>query len=115
MKLIWGGNFCFDAVSKNENIIVNISTSSLKTKSSKIGNGKIQKILKDTLYLMGIEKESKKYLLFTERCMFNHFEIMKKDGRFPSDINFLYEKLPNFLAAKLKKSKNIASNEFVNN
>lgn len=109
--LIWGGRFDFDAVSQDGTIVGLISTSTLKTSGGNYGSGKVNKILKDCLYLLYVEGARKRFLAFTETCMKHEFETMKEKGRFPPEIQLIHTPLPSDLNKKVKAVRQKASDE----
>ncbi len=52
LKLIWGGSFAFDAVSRDGAMVVAISTSAARTATGKLATAKFQKLKTDALYLL---------------------------------------------------------------
>jgi hypothetical protein len=110
LRLISGGNFNFDAVSEDDTIIVNISTSSAKTARGKHAAGTIQKIRADVLFLMMTLAE-KRLIVLTEKDMFDYWEAEKVSGRVPLEIEFVHAPLPDDLADQLKEAKQVASQE----
>jgi len=105
------GVFKFDAVSDNEMIAANISTSSAKTARGKLGVGKMQKIRADMYFLLLLPAEVRKLLIFTEPDMAESCNKEKEKGRIPNNIEIYYVTLPSDLQIKLQKSKDVASDE----
>lgn len=110
LKLESGGMFNFDAVSQDNMIVVNISTSGVKTASGNPGSGKKQKLRADMFFLMMTETE-KRLIALTEKDMFNFWEAEKQAGRVPREIEFIHVELPKDLKNKLLEAKKIASKE----
>ena len=113
MKLTWGGHFEFDAVSDNHSIVIAISTSEARTASGKLATAKFQKLKTDALYLLHLEVEACKIMVFTEESMCNHFKQESSNGRFPpsSSIQLLHFPLPENLQRKVVAARKIASDE----
>lgn len=114
LKLKWGGEFEFDAVSDDGSIVANISTSSAITEGGKVAIGKIQKIRSDTLFLLHTLRANRKLLVFTEKDMKDCFERMRKKGRFPGEEDIelvLCDNLPAGIRKSLGLSKERSSNE----
>jgi hypothetical protein len=110
LRLKPGGTFNFDAVSADNSIVANISTSSAKTARGKRAVGKIMKIRADMLFLVMAQAE-KRLIVLTERDMVDFWEAEKRAGRVPMEIEFLEIKLPTELSMALEKTKRIASDE----
>jgi len=106
-----GGFFKFDAVSDDEMIVANISTSSAKTARGKTGVGKLQKIRADIYFLLLLPDEKRKLLIFTELDMVELCNQEKEKGRIPQNIEILFVPLPPDLRTKLQGSKKVASEE----
>jgi hypothetical protein len=110
LRLTTGGNFDFDAVSADDTIVANISTSSATTAGGRRGSGKIQKLRADKLFLLMTQVE-KRLIVLTERDMYELCQREKLNGRVPLEITFLHAELPGHLAASLQKAKKTASKE----
>jgi hypothetical protein len=112
LRLTWGGEFEFDAVSADDQIAVCISTSHCMTASGKPGIGKQHKIRADVLYLLhaGVKRC---VLVFTDPAMMAHFEKARKAGRFPpaSELEMQCVHLPDALAERLCRARGVASDE----
>ncbi len=111
LPLFWGGKFEFDAVSEDNKMAGCISTSSAKTATGKLATGKYHKIRGDALFLNAAVGVAKKFLLFTDDQMKSYFENERDKGRFPQDIELLYEPPPAHLRARLQESADVASRE----
>ncbi|HEX9391086.1 MAG TPA: hypothetical protein VF928_07220 [Usitatibacteraceae bacterium] len=109
--LAWDGRFEFDAVSSDDAIIGNISTSSARTAGNKLATAKIQKIKCDTLYLLHAKGAKKRLLIFTELDMLRHFEKEVKNGRFPKSIKLLHVCLPDSPQREIEIARKVASDE----
>ena len=111
MRLVWGGQFAFDAVSADGSIVASISTSAARTATKKLATAKFQKLKTDALYLLNLEKEARRVMVFTEESMFDYFKKAVTAGRFPPNIELLHISLPIELHAEVVASRAIASNE----
>jgi hypothetical protein len=110
MQLASGGFFNFDAVSEDDSILANISTSRARTARGKHSAGTIQKIRADMLFLMMAEAETR-LIVLTERDMYEFWEAEKRSGRVPDEISFLAIELPPDLSMALAEARRIASME----
>jgi len=111
MKLSWGGSFAFDAVSQDQAMVIAISTSSARTSTGKLATAKFQKLKTDALYLLHLETEARRIMVFTEESMYEYFKKAVDAGRFPPSIELLYIPLPAHLHAEVLLSREVASNE----
>ena len=115
LKLIWGGEFAFDAVSAESNpCVALISTSSARTAGHNLATAKIQKLKADTLYLLNIAIPCRKRcLIFTEKNMRDHFQNENKNGRFPDSdiIELMHVPLPQALQDDLLQARHHAQLE----
>lgn len=105
-----GGVFDFDAVNADKSIAVTISTSASKTASGKYGVAKMNKIRSDVLFLTMAET-SKRFVVLTDRSMYDQCMKDRIAGRLPLEIEFLHAVLPAELAAKLAIAQRSASDE----
>jgi len=110
LQLSAGGAFDFDAVSEDNTIIANISTSGGVTSGGNIPSAKLQKLRADMLFLTMIEAE-KKLIILTEKDMFDLCQKEKQNGRVPLEIKFIHAESPETLAKSLKEARAIASRE----
>lgn len=110
LQLNAGGVFDFDAVSEDNTIIANISTSGGITSGSNIPSAKLQKLRADMLFLIMVEAE-KKLIILTEKDMFDLCQKEKQNGRVPLEIEFVQAELPDTLAKSLKEARAVASKE----
>jgi hypothetical protein len=110
LRLIEGDKFEFDAVSDDNSIIVNISTSSAITAGQKYPAGKVQKLRADILFMM-MATGKRKLLVLTEQDMFELCQKEKRNGRIPAEIDFVYAELPTAITTLLIKAKTMASKE----
>ena len=111
LKLTWGGSFAFDAVSQDQTLVIAVSTSAARTATGKLATAKFQKLKTDALYLLHLENETRRIMVFTEESMFEYFKRAVIAGRFPPSIELLYIPLPADLHAKVLASREVASNE----
>jgi len=111
LKLIWGGYFKFDAVSDDQQIVGNISTSAGRTARGKPAIGKYHKIKSDILYLLNVENANRRLLIFTEQSMLDYFAKEQNVGRLPSNIELILVELPLDLRKQLEEARKIASKE----
>lgn len=111
LKLTWGGYFAFDAVSQDQSMVVAVSTSSARTATGKLATAKFQKLKTDALYLLHLEAEARRIMVFTEESMLEYFKKAVTVGRFPPTIELLHIPLPADLHAKVLASREVASKE----
>jgi len=112
IRLSSGGVFEFDAVSDDETIAANISTSNALTSGGKRGSGKLQKIRADIYFLLLLPDSVKKRLLvFTEPDMVELCQKEQKNGRIPQNIEIIVIELQENHKLKLIDAKKIASRE----
>jgi hypothetical protein len=111
VRLNWGGEFAFDAVSADGATVGNVSTSSSRTAGDKLATAKIQKIKCDTLYLLYAKDAKRRLLIFTEADMLAHFEKEVGNGRFPKGVKLIHAKLPKNLQREIEAARKIASDE----
>ncbi|MFN8434321.1 MAG: hypothetical protein U0V18_09880 [Anaerolineales bacterium] len=110
LRLNSGGVFDFDAVSSDNTIVANISTSSGITSGGKNPSGKIQKLRADMLFLLMVETDSR-LIVLTEKSMYDLCLKEKSNGRVPHGIEFVLVELPEALSKSLHDAKSIASKE----
>lgn len=110
LQLNTEGFFDFDAVSADDTIVANISTSSYKTSGGKNGSGKIQKIRSDMLFLLMVPAK-KRLIVFSEEDMFDYFMKEKQKGRVPNEVELIYSPIPENLRSYLLDAKKIAAHE----
>ena len=111
MKLRWGGYFAFDAVSEDNSLVVAISTSSAVTASNKSATAKFQKLKTDALYLLHIDSDARRLMVFTEESMRLYFQKEVLKGRFPPSIELIHIPLPDDLNLLVLASRLAASRE----
>ena len=110
LHLSSGGVFDFDAVSEDQRIVVNISTSNALMSSGKLGVGKLQKMRADILFLLLVDSDHR-IMALTENDMYYLCKKEKENGRVPINIDFIKVDIPEDLVKKLQIAKNIASKE----
>lgn len=111
LKLSSGGVFDFDAVSSDNQIAASISTSSAKTSGGKHAVGKMMKLRSDMLFLLMAETPSQRYVVLTEKSMYDACLKEKTGGRVPVGIEFCLAEIPNELELRLIKARAVASRE----
>jgi len=110
LQLTSGGLFAFDAVSADNKIVANISTSGGITSGGKNPAAKIQKLRADMLFLLMVQAE-KRLIVLTEKDMFALCQKEKANGRVPQEIEFVVAQLPEVLAILLKAAQKNAAKE----
>jgi hypothetical protein len=110
LRLETGGYFNFDAVSEDNAIVANISTSSAFTAGGRGPAAKIQKLRTDMLFLVMADVE-KRFVILTEKDMYELCLREKANGRVPNAIEFLHASLPADSAIELLKAKQSAAAE----
>ncbi len=113
VRLAWGGDFEFDAVSSDSEIIGCVSTSCSRTASGRAAVGKFHKLKADALYLLSTALEHRRVMVFTDEGMKAHFERERARGRFPPPeaIELVLVALPEALACELRAAARSASIE----
>jgi len=113
LRLSWGGEFEFDAVSKDGSIAASVSTSRCRTAGGRPAVGKYHKIRSDVLYLLNAVGPKRRVLVFTDPEMVRRFEAESSHGRFPSadEIGLHLAKLPETLEEALGRARKNASDE----
>lgn len=110
LRLSAGGVFDFDAVSSDNSIVANISTSSGLTSGGRSPAGKIQKLRADMLFLLMVKAE-KRLIVLTEKGMYDLCLKEKGNGRVPLEIEFVLVELHETLSKSLQDAREIASKE----
>lgn len=112
-QLTWGGQFEFDAVSADGDIVACVSTSCCKTASGRSAIGKYHKLKADALYLLHAVDAKRRAMVFTDAGMLAHFEKERARGRVPpaAAIELILAKLPDHLACELREATRSASVE----
>ncbi|MBX3628094.1 MAG: hypothetical protein KF892_24000 [Rhizobacter sp.] len=111
LKLTWGGLFAFDAVSDDGKIVAAVSTSAARTATKKLASAKYQKLKTDALYLLHVDGDCRKVMVFTESCMHDYFKATVLAGRFPPAIELVHIPLPPPLQARVLVTRSLASKE----
>lgn len=107
-----GGEFDFDAVSRDGSIVVVISTSSGVTTSGRKATPKLLKIRSDVLWFyMLCNMPQRSILVFTDDAMLQIVREQQLCGRFPPEFELLKVELPPELAEKVKESQRLAAEE----
>ena len=110
VRLTPGGEFEFDAVSRDRRVIVTVSTSRHHTSSGGRGAGKLNKIRSDILFLT-LAKARRRIVVLTESDMFRTCQSQKTAGRLPSSVEFLLAKIPVGLASRLRRARRRSARE----
>jgi hypothetical protein len=110
VRLETGGEFKFDAVSGDGEIVVSISTSRAKMSGGKRGVGKLMKLRADMLFHR-MAQAARHVMVFTEPCMYEACQAEKQKGRVPTIIELMRAELPADLAARLAASRERSSRE----
>jgi len=110
IKLSPGGVFDFDAVSADFSIVANISTSSARTASDKLAVGKLMKLRSDMYFLL-LAACKRRFVVLTDRTMFELCQKERDSGRVPESIEFLHAELPESLRERLRAAQLVASDE----
>jgi len=106
------GQFKFDAVSDDNEIVAVISTSAALTAGGKQATAKLIKIRSDAYWFLLLDQEpAHKVLVFTGQSMIDLINEEKKKGRFPPEFELVKVTLPPDLAAKVAASQKVASEE----
>jgi hypothetical protein len=107
-----GGQFKFDAVSDDNEIVAVISTSAGFTSTGKRGAAKLMKIRSDAFWFLMLERQPRqKLMIFTDQSMIDIVNDEKKKGRFPSEFEILKVDLPRTLATKITRAQKLAAEE----
>lgn len=110
VRLSSGGEYSFDAVSADRQIVATISTSGSRTASGKMGAAKLHKIRAD-LYFLLLAPAARRVVVLTEADMMQLCEKERADGRIPQGVELLHAVLPRQLVDALKAARKIASRE----
>ena len=111
VRLKSGGEFEFDAVSDDDKVVANISTSSLRTASGNRGSGKIDKVRSDIYFLLLAGAAEKRVMLLTESDMHEAWLKQIDRGRVPDSVQIRCVEIPNPLREKLRCAQKKASDE----
>ena len=110
LRLSSGGNFEFDAVSADKQVIATVSTSRSSTSSGRRGAGKMNKIRSDILFL-SLRRARHRLVVLTERDMHSHCSRQQDLGRLPKWVELLLAPLPRPLAKSLRQARRRSSRE----
>ena len=110
VALSTGGQYRFDAVSRDGGTVVCLSTSAARTAGGKLGIGKMTKIRSD-LYFLLLAHANRRLVLFTEQEMHAQWLKERELGRVPESIEFHFVELPQDLRTDLEASRAVASRE----
>ena len=110
VRLSSGGMFEFDGVSKDEKIVVTISTSGTRTATGRNAAGKVLKVRSDVFFLLLAEAE-RRICVLTEPDMHDYWLRERESGRVPKNIEFVCADIPQELREKLLASRRKASKE----
>lgn len=111
IKLVTGGVFDFDAVSRDGQTVACISTSGSRTAGGKAAVGKLLKIRSDLLFLSMAANVRVRLLVLTEADMLETCRREQTNGRVPSGIEFLLADIPEELRERLVAARRRASRE----
>lgn len=110
LPLSSGGVFDLDAVSEDNKIVANTSTSGATTASGRPAVGKLMKIRADMYFLLLVDAE-RKLVVFSEPDMLELCQREARIGRVPSSIEFVHAKIPGELATRLQGARKVAFGE----
>lgn len=110
VRLTPGGEFEFDAVSRDARVIATISTSRSRTRSGRPGHGKFNKIRSDILFLT-LARARRRVVVLTEADMFAACQSQKTAGRLPRNVEFVLVRVPTTLASRLRRARRKSSRE----
>ena len=111
LSLTSGGVFDFDAVSEDRKMAACISTSGGKTARGKHAVGKLLEVRSDMLFLVLAREPERRFIILTERDMYDVCLKEKKGGRVPENIEFELAEILEELRGRLNLAKENASRE----
>lgn len=111
LQLRPGGKFEFDAVSRDGDIVILISTSGGITSGGKKARPKLQKMRSDALFLLLLENVKRRILVFSDPLMFGLCKAEIDSGRFPNEVEIMLASLPVELEAALALARYVAAQE----
>lgn len=111
VSLYTGGEIEFNAVSCDGSIVGIISTSTPFVPNGAVGRGKLSKIRADALFLLMIDGEVERLLIYTDEGMARLVRDEMNAGKLPGNIKILYAPLPDTLQAEVNDSRIKASKE----
>ena len=98
------GQFKFDAVSDDNEIVAVISTSAGFTPGGKVATDELMKVRSAALWVLMLESTPQKRLLvLTDQSMIGVVKDERKRDRFPKEFEIVRVKLPPELAAKVEE------------
>ena len=99
------GQYKFDAVSDDDEIVAVISTSAGFTPNGKVATDELMKVRSAVLWVLQLDHTPQKRLLVcTDQSMIDLVKDEKKRDRFPKEFEILKAKLPPELTEKLDHS-----------
>ena len=110
LTLSSGGEFEFDAVSRDEGIVASISTNGGITAAGREAKPKLNKIRSDILFLI-LSSTNQRFVLLTDKAMFKLCEQERANGRMPPQIEFIYVPLPSALEEQCRIARLVAAQE----
>jgi hypothetical protein len=112
MRLRGNGEFSFDAVSEDGEIVACISTSGGVTAGGKKATAKLLKIRSDVLWFYMLPKmPTNALLVFTDEQFMKLVMTEREKGRFPTEFELVNISLPEDLAREVADSQQNASDE----
>ncbi len=104
------GQFKFDAVSDDNEIVAVISTSPGFMPSGKVATDALMKVRSAALWVLMLElTPQKRLLVLSDQSMIDLVKDERKRGRFPKEFEIVKVKLPSELAARVEESRGTAS------
>ena len=110
VRLIWGKDHKFDAVSEDGTIIAEILSNGATTRSGNENTGGVRKAEGDLLRFFGIDKHTTKVMVFTDINFLNLIS-RRTAGLGIERIELFHCQLPSSLDSKLQDIRNSASEE----
>lgn len=110
LKLSSGGEYDFDAVSNEHDIVATISTSGARTAAGKSGVGKLLRVRSDIYFLL-LADIGRRVVVLTEKDMHERCLLEQERGRVPRSIEFQHAELPVELRVRVQESRRAASKE----
>ncbi len=99
----------FDAVSKDQTVVVSIKALSGRTAGGRNPSGKVNDANAELLFL-SLVRASRRLLVLTDDSFFKLFK-RKSDGKRPPGVELLHVPLPHSIREKLERATQIASKE----
>ena len=91
--------------------VIPFSTSAATTSAGKYAVGKFMKLRSDMLFLTLVEGTPQKFIVLTEKIMYDACLKERGGGRVPKDIDFLWAEIPPSLEQRLIHARHLASKE----